>query len=64
MKEGITGYLCRPDDVNAFAKNIRNLKINPKLRIQMGNNCKKAVKPFLLVNSRVEVLNLVQSLIK
>lgn len=64
MKEGITGYLCRPDDVNALAKNIRNLKINPKLRIQMGNNCKKAVKPFLLVNSRVEVLNLVQSLIK
>lgn len=64
MKEGKTGYLCNPDDVNAFAKNIRNLKINPQLRIQMGNNCKKAVKPFLLVNSKVEVLKLIRESLK
>ena len=42
MKEGKTGYLCSPDDVNAFAKNIKNLKMNPQLRIQMGKNCKKS----------------------
>lgn len=60
MKKGKTGYLCSPDDVNAFAKNIKNLKINPQLRIQMGKNCKKAVQPFLLENSKEEVLKLVK----
>ena len=63
MKEGKTGYLCSPDDVNAFAKNIKNLKMNPQLRIQMGKNCKKAVQPFLIENSKAEVLSLIKSII-
>ncbi len=64
MVDGKTGYLCAPDDVNSFAIKIRKLKDDPKLREEMGNNNKKAVLPFLLDNSEIEVLNLIKDIIK
>ena len=64
MMEGKTGYLCAPDDVNAFAKNIKKMKTNPQLCIQMGKNCKQAVQPFLLSNSKIEVLDLIKSILR
>lgn len=64
MTDGETGYLCAPDDVNSFATKIRKLKDNPQLRVEMGNNNKKAVLPFLLDNSKIEVLNLIRNILK
>lgn len=64
MKEGKTGYLTDPDDVNSFASKIKKLKSDPQLCVEMGENCKKAVLPFLLDNSKVEVLNLIKEIIK
>ena len=64
MKEGKTGYLTDPDDVHTFASKIKKLKSDPQLRAEMGENCKKAVLPFLLDNSKREVLNLINEIIK
>lgn len=64
MKDGKTGYLCDPDDVNSFAIKIKELKDNPQLREEMGNNNKKAVLPFMLDNSKIEVLNLVKDILE
>lgn len=64
MKEGKTGYLTDPDDVNSFATKIRKLKSDPQLRVEMGKNSQKAVLPFLLDNSRKEVLNLIKEIAK
>ncbi len=64
MKEGKTGYLTDPDDVHTFASKIKKLKSDPQLRAEMGENCKKAVLPFLLDNSKTEVLNLINEIIK
>lgn len=64
MKEGKTGYLTDPDDVNSFASKIRKLKDDPQLREEIGSNNKKAVVPFLFDNSKIEVLNLIRSILK
>lgn len=64
MKDGKTGYLCDPDDADSFAIKIKELKNNPQLREEMGNNNKKAVLPFMLDNSKTEVLNLIKDILK
>lgn len=64
MKDGKTGYLCDPDDADSFAMKIKKLKDNPQLREEMGNNNKKAVLPFMLDNSKTEVLNLVKDILE
>ena len=63
MKDGKTGYLTEPDDVDSFASKIKALKENPDLRAEMGENNQKAVRPFLLENSKQEVLNLVKEIL-
>ncbi len=60
MKDGKTGYLSDPDDVDSFASKIKALKEKPGLRTEMGEYNKKAVRPFLLDNTKQEVLNLVK----
>lgn len=64
MKEGKTGYLSDPDDVNSFAAKIKKLKSEPQLRAEMGENCKKAIVPFLLDNSKREVLKLITEIVE
>ena len=63
MKDGKTGYLADPDDVDSFASKIKALKENPDLRTEMGENNKKAVCPFLLDNTKREVLNLIKEIL-
>lgn len=63
MEDGITGYLVNPYDVDSFAAAIRKLKENSTLRLEMGNYNKGAVRPFLLNNSKKEVLNLVSEIL-
>lgn len=49
IDEGLGGYLCPPDDVDAFADRIRHLGQNPELRLRMGAyNRDKAVQKFSL----------------
>lgn len=58
MQNGVSGYLCNPDDVEGFAKAIRKLKNSPKLRKEMGDKNKIVVKPYCIENTMREVFNI------
>ena len=60
MKDGESGYLCDPDDIQAFARGIRKMKENPELRKRMAERNKKAVVPYCIENTKQEVLKLIQ----
>lgn len=58
MKDGVSGYLCNPDDVAGFAEGIKELKIAPDLRKKMAVRNKKKVVPYCIANTKQEVLEL------
>lgn len=58
MKEGITGFVCFPDDVNGFANAIFKLRQDGSLRKQIGLQNKEIVKPFCFEYVKKEVLEL------
>lgn len=62
MENGVSGYLCNPDDAEAFADCIAKLKTNPELRAQMANRNKNTVIPYCIENTKKEVLDLIRSL--
>lgn len=45
MRQGKTGYLCDPDDVEGFAEGIRKL-CDPQVRASMRENCIKMAEQF------------------
>lgn len=57
MQDGNSGYLCEPNDVEAFAKAIRVLKSDKELREKCGKNNRRMVIAFCLENVKEEVLN-------
>ena len=62
MEEGVSGYLCRPDDAEALAKAIQKIKQHPELKSRMSERNRKAVMPFCVDNTKQEILNLINSL--
>lgn len=62
MHNGKNGYICNPDDVNAFANAIENLKSNKLLRKKMGELNRKIVKPFCLEEVKEEILSLINDI--
>ena len=44
--DGKTGFTCKPNDVDGFAKHIAYLAQNPALRSEMESACLAAIKPF------------------
>lgn len=59
MEDGVTGYMCNPDDVLAFANSIKKLKTNVELRKKMAENNKQMVLPFCLDNTLNEVIEII-----
>ena len=55
MEDGVSGYLCEPDDDAGFAEKIRHLKEQPKERSAMGLSNQESVKPFCVENTKLEV---------
>lgn len=55
IENGKGGYLCKPDDVDGFAKAIDNLVENDKLRQSMGQNNVKTIKRFDVKNVKEEI---------
>ena len=49
--DGVTGYTCAPNDVDAFAKAIDKLSSNQELRRDMREACIEAAKPFEISNA-------------
>lgn len=58
MEDGVTGYLCEPEDAQAFADKIDIFLVNRGLRQFMGVINKKEVLPYCVENSKREVLDL------
>lgn len=62
MENGKTGFLCNPNDPEAFMRAIKRLKEDPELRRQCGLHNSDVVKPFLLENAKEEILNIIETL--
>lgn len=61
MKNGVSGYMCNPEDARGFAKGIKKLKENPEMRKNMGEHNRETVKPYCIEETKKEVLRLIQS---
>lgn len=62
MEDGVTGYLCKPNDVQAFANKIKVIMEKQELRKSMGKNNKREVIPYCVHNSKQEVFELLKKL--
>ena len=62
MRDGVTGYMCYPDDVDAFAAAIADLKANVNLRMKMSEENKTVVVPYCIESVKREVLGLLKSI--
>jgi glycosyltransferase EpsD len=62
IEDGVTGYLCEPNDSDAFAQKMSTLLGNPKLGKQMVERNKKNVVPFCIENTKKEVFYLVSDI--
>lgn len=58
MKNGVSGYMCNPEDARGFAKGIKKLKENPAMRKEMGELNRETVKPYCIEETKKEVLKL------
>ena len=58
MKDGISGYLCEPEDDKAFAKGIYRLEKNKKLCEYAKKSNKKTVRPYCLEAVKKEIIHL------
>lgn len=61
MENGISGYMCQPDDVRGFAEGIKFLKDNSEMRKKMGEHNRETVKPYCIEETKKEVLKLIMS---
>ena len=55
MEDGVSGYLCNPDDWKQFAERIVELKSQPELCEKMAERNRKTVVPFCVENTKREV---------
>lgn len=62
MENGKTGFLCDPDNPEAFMRAIKRLKEDSELRRQCGLHNTDVVKPFLLENVKEEVFKVIETL--
>ena len=63
-EDGVSGYVCGPDDAGQYAESILKLKNNPELRTQMGNNNRKTVEAFTVEQTKHEILELIRELLQ
>ena len=62
ISNGVTGYLCNPNDVHAFANSIKKLKDDENLRKSMAEKNKGVVIPYCIENTTKEVCKLLAGL--
>ena len=62
MENGISGYMCKPNDVQGFAEAIRKLKEDPDLCKRMGLRNQETVKPYCIEKTKLEVMKLIDEL--
>lgn len=62
--DGVTGYSCKPTDVDGFADAIEELSSKPEMRRSMGVNNKDIVKKFEIENVNEIMTKIYKSLSK
>ena len=62
-EDGLSGYVCSPEDAQQYAESIRRLKNNPELRKQMGEHNRKTVADYTLEQTKQEILRLIRELL-
>ena len=62
MEDGVSGYLCRPDDAQGFADGINKIQKNSEIRKQMCLRNQETVKPFCIEETKKEVLQLIEKM--
>lgn len=62
MEDGKSGYLCKPDDISAFASAVLKIKNNTELKSKMALRNKTTVVPYCIENTKQEVLEVIKSL--
>ena len=63
-EDGVSGYVCEPDDTQRYAESIQKLKNNPRDREQMGARNRKTVEAFTIDRTKEEILQLIRELLK
>ncbi len=63
-EDGVSGYVCEPDDTQRYAESIQKLKNNPGDREQMGARNRKTVEAFTIDRTKEEILQLIRELLK
>lgn len=62
MEDGVSGYLCKPNDAQGFADCILKLKNDDMMRERAGTHNKKTVIPYCIENTKQEVLMLIENI--
>lgn len=62
MEDGVTGYLCAPDDVEAFADRIRRMKADDAFRAAASAHNREVVAPYCIEHTKQEIEALLRSL--
>lgn len=60
MEDGVTGYLCKPDDAQSFSIAIKKLKGNLEICAKMGIGNQDRVKVYCIEQTKQEVMELFQ----
>ena len=63
-EDGVSGYVCGPDDVTRYAESIQKLKNNPGDREQMGARNRQTVEAFTIDRTKEEILQLIREILK
>ncbi|MBO4470337.1 MAG: glycosyltransferase family 4 protein [Clostridia bacterium] len=61
-EDGVSGYVCGPDDAECYAESIRKLKDAPEDRIRMGEWNQKTVEAFTIDRTKQEILRLIREI--
>ena len=61
--DGKTGFACKPDDVDGFAKAIETLTSNVELRESMRDACLESVAPFEIHNALNSMWNIYKEIL-
>lgn len=62
-EDGVSGYVCGPDDAERYAESIRKLKEAPEDRKRMGERNRKTVEDFTIDRTKQEILRLIREIL-
>ncbi len=62
-EDGVSGYICDPDDTERYAGSIRKLKDAPEDRSRMGERNQKTVEAYTAARTKQEILQLMRELL-